>query len=289
MNNLVWKLNINNEDEQLVFLRELSGDQTFAQISNQLPEGVYTTFRTYERDKALRLEDHFQRLEHSAALMQANITPLSLPRKRLRISLGKVIADFPQEGDLRIRLTVDLEDQPGMLYITIGPLKKPSPEAYQKGVKLVTWDLQRKLAQAKRTSFIQRAELVRADLPPDVNEAIMVTPEGHLLEGLTSNFFAVSRGELYTAGKGVLRGITRSLVLEAAEEINLNIHLQPLALDKLSLIEEAAEAFISSTSRGILPVREINDIQLGSTVPGEITRHLMAAFDALLLGELQPI
>ena len=286
MNNLVWKLNFNNKDAQLVFLNSLSGEQNFDQISNRLPAGVYTTLRTYERDKALRIEDHFRRLEHSASLMQSSDNLLSLPRNRLRSVLRKVISDFPQNGDLRIRLTVDLEDQPGTLYITIGSLVTPSSEAYQRGVKLITWDLQRELAQAKRTSFIQRADLVRAELSQDVHEALMVTPEGGLLEGLTSNFFAVSGGELYTAGEGVLRGITRSLVLDAAEKINLNIHLQPLSLNELPLIEEA---FISSASRAILPVYEINEIRLGSKVPGEITGNLMAAFEALLHAELQPI
>ena len=286
MNNLVWKLNFNNKDAQLVFLNSLSGEQNFDQISNRLPAGVYTTLRTYERDKALRIEDHFRRLEHSASLMQSSDNLLSLPRNRLRSVLRKVISDFPQNGDLRIRLTVDLEDQPGTLYITIGSLVTPSSEAYQRGVKLITWDLQRELAQAKRTSFIQRADLVRAELSQDVHEALMVTPEGSLLEGLTSNFFAVSGGELYTAGEGVLRGITRSLVLDAAEKINLNIHLQPLSLNELPLIEEA---FISSASRAILPVYEINEIRLGSKVPGEITGNLMAAFEALLHAELQPI
>ena len=286
MNNLVWKLNFNNKDAQLVFLNSLSGEQNFDQISNRLPAGVYTTLRTYERDKALRIEDHFRRLEHSASLMQSSDNLLSLPRNRLRSVLRKIISDFPQNGDLRIRLTVDLEDQPGTLYITIGSLVTPSSEAYQRGVKLITWDLQRELAQAKRTSFIQRADLVRAELSQDVHEALMVTPEGSLLEGLTSNFFAVSGGELYTAGEGVLRGITRSLVLDAAEKINLNIHLQPLSLNELPLIEEA---FISSASRAILPVYEINEIRLGSKVPGEITGNLMAAFEALLHAELQPI
>ena len=281
--NFVWKFDYKKRRVEIRYLEEFSSERDFDQISSDLPQGVYTTFRTYDRNKALHLEEHIKRLEHSAKLMQKEI---HLPRSPLHGVLSSIIEDFPAEGDLRFRLTVDLEEQLGMLYITAGHLQKPSPKDYQEGVKLVTWRLKRQMALAKRTNFISQAQKVRKLLPTDVHEALMISPEGLLLEGLTSNFFAVYRGELYSAGEDILHGITRALVLRASQMIDLPVRLQSLFEHELPQVEEA---FITSSSRAILPVRQIDEIKPLFSVPGEKTRALMVAFEDLLQAELKQI
>jgi branched-chain amino acid aminotransferase len=283
MDNLVWKFDEKSAVGKPILLKHLSGEREFDQISGDLPQGVYTNFRTYDRYKALHLEEHIQRLEHSAALMENDIL---IPREPLRQALRLIIRDFPCEGDLRIRLTVDLEDQRGMFYITVGHLQTPSLKDYQDGVKLVTWRMKRQMALAKRTNFIFQRQQVLALLPVDVYEALMISPEGLLLEGSTSNFFAIMNGELFSASEDILHGITRALVLRAAQMINLPVRLESLSEQVLPQVEEA---FITSSSRAILPVKQIDEITPLHSIPGKKTRALMVAFEDLLQAEIEPI
>ena len=96
MKNWVWKFDINDNYAELLLLEDLCGEQTFDQISECLPNGVYTTFRTYYHNFALRLDDHFQHLEHSAALVNF---PIRLERTRLRNILRQIINHFLEHGD----------------------------------------------------------------------------------------------------------------------------------------------------------------------------------------------
>lgn len=103
----------------------------------------------------------------------------------------------------------------------------------------------------------------------------MVDPQGRFKEGLSSNFFVVLRGEVWTAEQGVLLGITRALVIECANQLDLPLRQKPPRLEDLPIIEEA---FITSSSRGVLPVRQINQTTIGALCPGPITGKLMVAF-----------
>jgi branched-chain amino acid aminotransferase len=135
--------------------------------------------------------------------------------------------------------------------------------------------LQRQLPEAKLTRFIDRSSSVRQSLPADANEAVMVNPEGCLMEGLSSNFFALVDGRLRTAEKGVLFGITRSLTLDSARQLGIPVQLSPVCRSELMQIDEA---FITSSSRGVLPVRQIDEFVIGQEAPGEITLKILTGF-----------
>jgi len=250
--------------------------------SAHLPGGAYTTLRTFNGNRALRLEDHFRRLEQTAQIAGH---PLFLDDTTLRAALRRVI-QAAAGGDLRLRLTLDLEQTVGDVYISAEPLVVPPPEAYQQGVMAVTSNLQRHLPQAKLTRFIARAAPVRQALPPGVNEAIMVDLQGRLSEGLSSNFFAVLHGTIYTAGEGILSGITRAQVLENIQQAGLALRLQPVTVDDLPGL---AETFITSSSRGVLPVVQIDQVVVGSGQPGAITCQLMRAYDASICQQARTI
>ncbi len=239
--------------------------------SAQLPAGAYTTFRTYGDDRALPLEGHIQRLQDSARL--AGVLVVIYPQV-LRQALHRTVRSYPAP-EKRVRITLDLTEQPGTFYISIEPLETPPPEAYRLGAWVVTAHLQRRLPQAKLTDFIAAAESVRADIPPGANEALMVNEQGEILEGLSSNFFAVRQGEIYTAGETVLPGITRALVLALAQKLNIPVHFQSVTLSEVPALDEA---FITSSSRSVLPVVRIDDQTIASGKPGPITQALMQTY-----------
>jgi branched-chain amino acid aminotransferase len=236
-------------------------------VSRLLPGGVYTTFRTYQRSKVLSLEEHFQRLEESASLLDK---PVSLDRRMIRRALRGALDRFAN-GDARIRLTVDLEQEPGRIYLALEGLAAPTLQEYSEGVVCVTCRQQRKNPRAKQTTFISVAENIRRTLPPGVHEGLIVDEKGVILEGLSSNFFGVRAEVLYTAAESVLSGITRSIVLEAARASGIALVMEGIRLEWLPVLEEA---FITSSTRGVLPVREIDQYLVGKGKVGLVTQTL---------------
>lgn len=251
--------------------------------SAKLPGGAYTTFRTYRHDCALRLEDHFARLEKTAELAGQ---PVTLARPCLRAALRQLVQMAPGSADQRFRITVDLERQVGQIYLSAEPLQAPSAGEYASGALAITCDLHRWLPEAKLTRFIERAGAVRRGLPAGVNEAIMVDANGFLREGLSSNFFAVRENTMWTAAEGVLAGITRATVLDCSARLNVSIRLEPVNLDDLALLDEA---FITSASRGVLPLCRIDAVNLRLPAPGPVTAQIMQAFDRAIGAEIEQI
>jgi branched-chain amino acid aminotransferase len=91
--------------------------------------------------------------------------------------------------------------------------------------------------------------------------------------------FLARGGTLFTPplAAGILAGITREVVLELAARLGLPAREQPLRLDDLL---SADEAFLTSTTREIVPIREVDETVVGTGRPGPLTRRLMEAFRA---------
>lgn len=263
--------------EETPSLREIQyagqSEMTMNDISRQLPPGGYTTFRTYGGDCAVNLKGHFNRLEETARLAGS---PVSLPWEKLRRGIRQALetAGHPES---RVRISVDMEGNPGAVYLMVEPLVTPAPECYEKGVAVSTTQGGRANARAKLSDFITVAHQIRAGVGGEYEEVLLVNEAGDVLEGLTSNFFAVDGRILKTAGLDVLFGITRSLVIDLAREAGLGIQFDPVKVAELGGL---SEAFITSSSRGILPVSRIDEIEIGPGRPGEVTRTLMKEFDA---------
>ena len=111
-------------------------------------------------------------------------------------------------------------------------------------------------------------------------EAILCADDGSVAEGASSNVFAVVRGELWTPGSdvGILDGITRAKAMELARGAGITVVERRILPDEL---RGADEAFLTSATRGILPVTTIDGGPVGAGVPGPITKRLMALYDEL--------
>jgi branched-chain amino acid aminotransferase len=248
-----------------------------AEASAILPQGAYTTLRTYGNGtRVLRLAQHLTRLRESAA-----------PGQRARFEGSKVRAGLAQAveatgpGEARLRLTWANE----RLFVAVEPLA-PLPEAlYRDGVRCASVPLKRTAPKVKDTRFIPAAQAAYRDLPEGVHEGLMVAADGTILEGLSSNFFAVREGILHTEDERVLPGITRGVVLE------LGRGLLPRATGavRLDQIGELSEAFLTSVSRGVLPVVRVDETTVGDGRPGPLTQELGRRLEALIEREAEPL
>jgi branched-chain amino acid aminotransferase len=260
------------------------GTQSLDEASRQLPGGVYTTFRTYQKNYVLHLFDHFERLENSAKLTGF---PIQLDTLRVRRELRKALAQFPAD-ETRVRISIDLtSSRTGDLYLLLEELRIPALEEYRSGVAVITRKMHRENPQAKVTSFISMADEVRnQESQANIHETLMVSEQGFVLEGLSSNFFGIRNQMVYTADEGVLPGITRKMVIEVAERAGYPVVLQNIKYEDLN---KFSEAFITSASRAILPVARINNRPVGTGQVGKITRELMFAFQKNLDAVLDEI
>lgn len=229
-------------------------------------DGVYTITNTFERTKVLKLDAHWDRLEDSA---QREGIPLHLDRPRLQAGLRQLIEEAGY-GDVRFRVTVPRANSERLI-LSCEPFKPLAPSVFEHGVRVVlVLDTARHNPEAKTTDWQINRQAIEAALPSDVFTGILVSDEGELLEGLSSNFYAILDGVLWTAAEGVLPGIAQLIVLEIAPDVLPIRRDAPLESD----LPRMAEAFVTSASRGIVPVVQIDDVTLGDGTPGPFTRAL---------------
>jgi branched-chain amino acid aminotransferase len=243
-------------------------------------DGVYTITNTFNTFQALKLDAHLDRLEDSAR--RENI-PLKLDRSRLRHALREMIADAGF-GDVRFRITVSRES-PQNFILSLEPFKPLAAEILERGVRCITAGAARQHPEAKTIDWMHDRKQIEDSLPAGVYTALLLSGEGDILEGLSSNFYAILGDELRSAGKGVLPGIAQQVVYMVAPEV-LPVRKEAVHIKD---IPHLSEAFITSASRGIVPVVEIDGIQIGKGVPGAQTMLLRAKYTAWVQAHLEDL
>jgi branched-chain amino acid aminotransferase len=250
------------------------------QASRQLPQGLYTTFRTYaDGKKALGLQAHLERLYRPAAAQ--NIRP-DVSEGELRRFLAETCSAMQAES--RVRLTLGVSDQTGAVFVTIQPFTPLDPETYRRGVKAVSAETARRSPRLKSTAFIQSSADLRQLVRDDVFEVILCRG-GKALEGMTSNFYVIQAGKLVTSRNGILLGVTRRAVIRLARGEGLGIEYRSPALD-----ERFDESFLTSSSRGIVPIVVIDGRPVGEgRVVGAWTKKLMTAYEDYVENNIEMI
>jgi branched-chain amino acid aminotransferase len=107
-------------------------------------------------------------------------------------------------------------------------------------------------------------------------EAIYLDDHDRLTEGTRANLFVVRDHLLITPREGVLKGITRQVVLEVASS-EFEVVEGPIHYHDLGSLDEA---FLSSTTKEVLPVVQIDEHQIGAGKPGPVTQRISELFHA---------
>jgi branched-chain amino acid aminotransferase len=253
-------------------------------------DSVYETIGT-AHGRLFAARDHLVRLERSAE----RIGLRAPPRAAIEAAIAETIAaaGFP-ESRVRVILTrgvgkLDLDPastDDTQLIVIVFPLGAPTPEMYEKGVAVAIVSITRNSPQAldpevKSGNYLNNVlALGEARRRSEAYEAIRCGGDGSVAEGSTSNIFAVIGGEVRTPppAVGILDGITRAKAIALCRENGIPFAERRITPDEL---RGADEAFITSATRGILPVTTVDEKPVGSGVPGPLTRRLVALYDAL--------
>ncbi len=245
--------------------------------------GIFDFFKTLNGQPVF-LEDHLDRLYYSAEKM---LLSAGLPdRETFKTLLNALLQknNLPDSG-VRITLTggyaVDGYNiaAPNLL-ITQQPITFNSQVA-DKGIRLVSYEHQRQLPHVKTIDYLV-AVWLQSYIREQQADDVLYHWNGIITECPRSNFFIVTaQQKVLTPQRNVLKGITRKQVLQLAVN-GITIETADINLDD---VQNAREAFITSTTKGILPVSSFNGVVISNGVTGPVTKLLSEALMKKTYGE----
>jgi branched-chain amino acid aminotransferase len=261
-------------------------------------EGIYETLRTY-RGEPFLFDRHMRRLRASASMLALEV-PISNAEIAARFRDTMAAAALGPDGReayLRILITR------GVGELTYDPAACPSPsivviakphvdlpdEAYARGVQVALVDIVRNHPGSvnpiiKSNNLLNNALAMQEAVRRGAFEGVMRNYRGELAECTTANLFVVKQGVALTPpiDAGLLAGITREFVFEVGAAAGIPV--REAVLKDADLID-ADEAFLTSTTREILPIVRVDDRAIASGQPGPITGALLTAFRSRARGE----
>ncbi|MFI7439618.1 aminotransferase class IV [Nonomuraea indica] len=247
-------------------------------------DGVFETVKIVH-GRSFALTRHLDRLKLSAQRMDLPEPDVDA----IAEGVEKLLAAAPGWPLGRIRITYtsgpgplgsDRGDQ-GTTSVVIVDEQKPFPATA--AVTVVPWPRNERgaLAGVKSTSYGDNAKALAYAKARGGGEAVFGNLAGDLCEGTGSNVFLVRDGRLLTPtlASGCLAGVTRALVLEwcGGEEADV----------PLSALYEAEEAFLTSTTRDVQPIRLVDDRAL-PVAPGPVTTEAMRVFAERSAADVDP-
>jgi len=250
-------------------------------------DGVYESIRTYNK-KLFRYEDHLARLRRSLKETRIEFKEIN--------ALENIIYELMIKNDIEDEAVAYLQITRGSaiqrthsfpqekispsIFISVQNLKE-NLEEQTKGVKVILQEDVRWLrCDIKSTSLLPVVLASQKATEENAAEAILVR-DGLFTEGTHTNFFAIKNETVYTAPKSrlILEGITRKVVLEFCDKFKIDYREEFIEKDELKSFDEF---FITSTTKEITPVTEIDYWKINQGNPGKITMSLQSLFKKIV-------
>ena len=246
-------------------------------------EGVFETLRAYG-GHVFRLDAHLRRARAGAAELGFDPGPATRLVAAVQQTTDRNLAAF-DGADTAVRLTISAgavePDSPipgrptgtPTVVVTSHPLAPA-----RTSMTAVSVDLARELPHVKAVSYLVAVMARRQAAQRGADEALLTDGAGRVFEGASSNLFVVRDGEVLTppSDGGLLAGVTRQVVLELAEDAGLGVTERSLDLAE---VHGAQEAFLTSTTRELVPLVAVDGRPLGTGAgPGPVTAQLQRAY-----------
>jgi branched-chain amino acid aminotransferase len=255
-------------------------------------EGVYETLRTYNSQPFL-FDRHMRRLRNSAGMMALSV-PLddaALDARFRETMRAANLGDGPgREAYIRVlvtrgigELTYDPAATPTpSIVVIVKPLVEPPREVFERGVAVSLVPIVRNHPGSvnpiiKSNNLLNNALAMQEAFRRGGYEGVMRNYRGELAECTQSNLFVVRNGEALTPpiDAGLLPGITRAFLFEVGAERGIRVREAVLRDDDLF---GADEAFLTSTTREVVPIVKVDDRTIGSGMPGQVTAALLEGY-----------
>jgi branched-chain amino acid aminotransferase len=211
------------------------------------------------------LSFHLDRFIRSAALMKEELS---------EIVIALIRKNEIQNSSIKIMLTggvspddFTLTPARSTLIVINKPFEIKWPEAWENGANLITSKYQRELPEAKTINYLQSVRLSRQLLESGAAE-ILYADRNWVRECSRSNVFYVKDNCVYTPKSRILEGVTRKRILQLK---GYNIQEKDFKMNELLA---ADEVFITSTTKGVLPITKIDSKIISNGRIGAITQAI---------------
>lgn len=270
----------------LVYLngKYLPDDQALVSVLDRgfmFGDGIYEVIPVYWK-QPFRLSQHLERLNH-------NLASIRMDNPRSAAQWTELLADLirfnPGTGDQSIYVQITRgparrdhaipKDAKPTVFAMCTPITPPDSALLARGVSVVTLeDIRWKYCHIKAITLLPNV-LLRADATECGADDAILLRDGIVTEGTASNVFLWADERLITPPKSphLLPGVTRDLVLEIALQHGLNAFEQDLTEHDL---RAADEIWLTSSTKEILPVTQLNGEPVGAGKPGEHFRTMLA-------------
>jgi len=251
-------------------------------------EGVYETLRTYNGQPFL-FDRHVRRLRKSADMLALAVplTDLQIDARFRETMRTAGLGDGPgREAYIRIlvtrgigELTYDPAATPTpSIVVIVKPHVDPPREVFERGVTVALVPIVRNHPGSvnpliKSNNLLNNALAMQEAFRRGGFEGVMRNYKGELAECTQSNLFIVKNGAAITPpiDAGLLPGITRAFLFEVGAEAGIPVREAVLHDEDLF---GADESFLTSTTRELVPIVQVDDRKIGTGTPGPVTQAL---------------
>jgi len=241
--------------------------------------GLFETFRA-RRGKVYLLERHLARLQAGAQTLGIEL-PAALADLE---GIVRQLAALCGLDYARVRLTLTAGPETGgpTLLLQARPAADYPTRLYEEGASAIVAAVRRNetspLSRVKSLNCLDNLLARSAARGAGAEEALLLNTRGDIVEGSASNLLLIREGELLTppVDDGALPGVTRSALLELAEQAGLGAREASLTVDDLL---GADEAVLTNAVAGVLPLVSVDGKPIGAGAPGEATRRLRALYN----------
>lgn len=247
-------------------------------------DGVYEVIPVYAR-QPFRLPQHLRRLQHSldgvrianphsdaqwTALIGELVARQSFGEQAVYLQVTRGVAKRDHAFPQGVKPTV---------FMMSNPLVTPSAEQVQRGVACVTAIDNRWLRCDLKTIALLGNVLLRQHAADHGATETILFRDGYLTEASASNVMIVQHGRVIAPPKNnlILPGITYDATVELAQAGGLPVEIRPVREDE---VRSAAEIWLSSSSREVLAVSELDGKPVGTGRPGVVFKQMYALFQA---------
>ena len=251
----------------------------------QFGDAVYEVFKFLSK-RPIFLLDHFKR-------MQDGLQEIEIPAPWDETSFQTMVRELLDrtsfaDGIVYVQVTRGEAERAHFWPEAIAPtaiaytrtFKFPDAAKKERGIRVITTDDRRwHGCNVKSVNLLANALAKKKAQRASADEAILLA-EHFVREGASSNFFAVKNGRMIThpLDEHILPGVVRDRVIGLALAAKIRVDERPLREAELFDLDEA---FISSTTQGVMPIAEIDGRVIGNSRRGEVTTQLQQLFDAL--------
>ena len=254
-------------------------------------DGVFEGIRAYN-GIVFHLREHIERMFEGLRLTRINI---QLSKQEI---MDAVIETLRKNNfmDAYIRLIVTRgrgnlgldprsSPKPSVIIMTEPVAPAHGKEAREKGITAIISSYRRDMVdgtshELKSLNYIQSVLAKFQAIDAGTDEVVMLDHRGMVSEFHGSNLFMVKNGIVRTptSASGILHGITRSRILQLAEELGYEVHEKDITPYELL---NADEVFLTGTMAEIVPVIRIQGVPIGDGKPGPVTKEMIKGFQRM--------